>query len=239
MAKKSTALAVVEAPRETLHQIETELRELCELRDDVNAELEPEAAKAIDDQIADFVGREIRKVTSIAALLRYFRSQVAAATAEEEHARRWRDRWDGRYKRLAGMVHGVMVAMDVQKLEGATDRFRRQNNPQALEVVDTAAIPDEYMKATIRLPFTVWKDIVLAVKAEELAQMVVTSDVDAVALKKALQSTVDCHYCEGFGQKASEDGKRVENCQNCQGAGQVPKTVPGARLSRGEHLRVE
>ncbi len=238
MAKKSTALAVVEAPRETLHQIETELRELCDLRDSLDPS-EAEAIQATDEQIEAFVGREIRKVTGIAALLRYFRSQTEAAKAEEAHARKWRDRWEARYNRLATMVHGVMVAMDVQKLEGATDRFRRQNNPEATEVYDAAALPDEYLKGTIKLPYADVKWLLAAARNSSLdtSNLVITSDVDAVKLKAALQANVDCHYCQGIGEIPT--GGEVNPCQNCEGTGQVRATIPGARLTRGEHLRVE
>ncbi len=172
-------------------------------------------------------------------MLRYFRGQAEAAKAEEQHARKWRDLYDGRYNRLATMVHGVMVALGVDKLEGATDRFRRQNNPEALEVTDTLALPDEYLKTTVRLPKPVWDAIALAVKKDELAQMTVTNDVDAVKLKAALQSTVECTKCLGLGVEATHDGKDVHPCDRCGATGQVRATIPGARLTRGEHLRVE
>lgn len=238
MATKSKALALVpeEAPRETLQALMMELRELCELRDSL-LETEVEAIQATDAQIQVFVGREIRKVTSIAALLRFFRSQSTAAGVEEQHARKWRERWEARYNRLATMVHGVMVALDVPKLEGATDRFRRQQNPEALDPFDVAKIPDEYFKTTVRMPKPVWDAIALAVKADELAQMTVTNDVDAVKLKAALQATVDCKPCKGMGVIGA--GGVVQDCAACGTSGQVPATVPGARLTRGEHLRVE
>jgi hypothetical protein len=34
-------------------------------------------------------------------------------------------------------------------------------------------------------------------------------------------------------------GGEVHDCQNCGATGQVRATIPGARLTRGEHLRVE
>lgn len=244
MAKKNTAVAIIpeEAPAETLRAITLELRELCEFRDGL-PETEVDAIKACDEQIAAFVGREIRKVTSIAALLRFFGSQRSAAAIEEEQAAKWRKKWDARYNRLASMVHANMVENNLDKLEGATSRFRRQLNPEALDPFDTTAIPDEYLKVRLTMPLSEFKLLIGAMSEDGRVRLqsfrVGDNEVDAVALKKALQSTVDCHDCAGFGQKASEDGKRVESCEGCEGTGQVPKTVPGARLSRGEHLRVE
>lgn len=242
MAKKQTALAVVaepEAPRETLHLIETELRELIEFRDGL-PENEAEAIKACDEQIQQYVGREIRKVTAIAAILRWFKSQAAAAAAEEEHAAKWRKRWEARYNRLATMVHSVMVMLDVPKLEGATDRFRRQQNPEATEVYDMAAVPDVYLKATVRLSMYTWKALVKEHKLEpDPAFITVTSEVDAVKLKAALQSSVDCSMCKGVGELAIDQGKDTAACPGCAGLGQVRATIPGARLTRGEHMRVE
>ncbi len=240
MPKAKTALAVVEnePARETLHVIETELRELIDLRESFDPETEGEAIAATDTQIQAFVGREIRKVTSIAAIMRWFASQAAAAQAEEDHAALWRKRWQGRYDRLKNMVHGIMIAMELPKLEGATDRFRRQNNPEAVEVFDVATLPDEYLKATIRMPLSTWKFLIETHRLEPNPEIItVTSDVDTTKLKKALQARVECHYCLGVGERASDGG--VHACENCEGTGQVSATVPGARLSRGEHLRVE
>jgi DnaJ-class molecular chaperone len=63
--------------------------------------------------------------------------------------------------------------------------------------------------------------------------------VDNSALKKALQETMDCAQCKGTGSVASKDGGKVEDCAACAGTGTVAVVIPGARLARSEHLRLE
>src|SRR6185312_2857181 len=120
-------------PKLSLFQVEQEKLDLIQFRDECETD---EECAAVDQQIQEYVGREIRKVSGIAALLKHFKAQAAMAKAEEERAAKWRKRWEANYERLKNMVHGVMVALELPKVEGATDRFRRQKNPIALEITD-------------------------------------------------------------------------------------------------------
>jgi DnaJ-class molecular chaperone len=57
---------------------------------------------------------------------------------------------------------------------------------------------------------------------------------DTERIRDALAQRVPCKQCGGDGHRRCED-----RCPECDGAGTIPNTVPGAKLlERGEHLRV-
>ena len=193
----------------SLFKIEQEKADLICFREECETD---EERAAVDQQIQEYVGREIRKVTGIAALLKYFKAMGAVAKAEKERLAQQQAKWEGRHERLRAMVLGVMQAMNVPKLEGATDRLRRQKNPVALEITDTLQIPEQYLKATIQMPFAEWRVLLDAAAGgipfvPTATTFRVTSEVDTAAVKAAL-------LVEGG-------------------------VVPGARLVVGEHLRCE
>lgn len=234
-------------PKLSLFQIEQEMAELIAVREECESD---EERGVVDAQIQEYVGREIRKVSGIAALLKHFKSQAAIAKAEEERAAKWRKRWESSYERLKNMVHGVMMALDLPKVEGATDRFRRQKNPVSLEITDAKLIPEEYLKSKITMPFGHWKDLVKAADSRGSAsfyalnseQVTVTSEVDTAALKAALLVKIICADCKGSGgpfDLTEYGGGDKEPCPTCEGIGTVSATVPGARLTQSEHLRCE
>src|SRR6185312_11754845 len=210
-------------PKLSLFQIEQEMAELIAVREECESD---EERGVVDAQIQEYVGREIRKVTGIAALLKHFKAQAAMAKAEEERAAKWRKRWEANYERLKNMVHGVMLALDLPEVEGATDRFRRQKNPVALEITDAAAVPEQYLKATVKMSFADWKALVLlagcfgdGVEFKEIEKrFAVTSEVDSAALKAALLVRIPCKDCKG------------ETCKRCGGETTIPASVSGARL---------
>lgn len=231
-------------PKLSLFQIEQEMAELIAVREECESD---EERGVVDAQIQEYVGREIRKVSGIAALLKHFKSQAAIAKAEEERAAKWRKRWEASYERLKNMVHGVMMALDLQKVEGATDRLRRQKNPVSLEITDTAAIPERYLKATIRMSFEEWKRVTDYLGQNHVLLLrtihpVVTSEVDTVALKAVLLEKIICADCKGSGgpvDLTEYGGGDKEPCPTCGGIGTVSATVPGAKLTQSEHLRCE
>lgn len=224
----------------SLFQIEQEMAELIAVREECVTD---EERGVVDAQIQEYVCREIRKVTGIAALLKHFKAQAAMAKAEEERAAKWRKRWEANYERLKNMVHGVMLALDLPKVEGATDRFRRQKNPAALEITDAKLIPEQYLKATIKMPFAEWQRVLEALPDDfdwpdsDKPSFTVTSEVDTVAVKAACLMKVPCPECEGHGLQSVADG--AIECDTCAASGMVLAKVPGARLVQGEHLRVE
>lgn len=225
----------------TLFDIEREKAELIALREECETD---EERAAVDAAIREYVVRDVRKVSGIAALLRYFKSNAEAAKAEQERIAKIRGRWEARYGTLKAMVLAVMQHFDLPKLEGATDRFRRQKNPVALEITDTKLVEEKYLVATVTMPLADWKELVRQLPAKlagTLDHARLSSSVDTVALKAACSVMVKCEDCNGSGSVVvvSSGPDEIAVCPRCSGTTNVPATVPGARLVQGEHLRVE
>lgn len=218
----------------TLFQIEQEKVELIALREECET---LEECAAVDKQIQEYIGLEIRKVTSIAALLKYFKSQGEVAKAEQQRALNHRIRWEGRYEHLKAMVLGVMQAMELVKVEGATDRLRRQKNPVGVEITDARAIPEKFLKVTVEMPYATWKQLLgsAAGYAPAVTAYTVTSAVDMGALKAACLAAehVTHSYLNNRPQGVTDLEKyEVERLERLI-------KIPGARLVRTEHLRCE
>lgn len=231
--------AVIEAPERSLSlfQIEQEKAELIAFREECVTD---EERTAVDRQIQEYVGAEIRKVSGIAALLKFFKSNAEAAKAEQDRVAKQRAKWEGRYERLKAMVLGVMQTLEIQKVESATDRLRRQKNPVSLEVYDVTQIPEKYLNATIRMPFSGWKRLLEAAGAYAPEDgFSVNSEVDSSAIKAELQKHVQCPACKGDPIDAAGGRLPTVVCEVCRGEKTVPASVPGARLTQGEHLRIE
>ncbi len=188
--------------RLSLYDIEHEMADLVLFRDECQTD---EERAACDQQIAEYAQREVRKVTNIAALYRYFRAHENTAKAEQERIAKQRQKWERAAERVKALVLGVMQSLEIPKLESATDRFRRQKNPVALEITDAKLIPEQYLKATVRMPFETWKELIGDDWVFNPDFVSVTSEVDTAAVKAALATG----------------------------------EVPGARLTQGEHLRIE
>lgn len=155
--------------------------------------------------------------------------------------------WTARRDRVRDVAHEVMIAMELQKVEGAADRLRRQKNPAALEVYDVLAIPDQYLKVTVKMSLREWKRLRSMIPdiqtRTDLPEMDVMTEVENAALKKVLLAKSVCPKCKGVGEVAQ--GVEVWPCDGCNGpagegaTGLVETVVPGARLTWGEHLRLE
>jgi len=104
----------------TLYNIETELLDLVRLREDTT---EPEELAAIDTQIAEYVGREVRKVDGIASLLREFERRAEIDRAEAKRISKRAQQWARREARLREMVTSVMEATGQKRIEGQHSSF--------------------------------------------------------------------------------------------------------------------
>lgn len=169
------------APNLTLMQIETELLELCQLRDELAAEVQVSeegaaernaALEAVDAQIEAYVQREVQKADNIAGFLRECKGRAAALKAEEERLRAKRKRWEENEQRVKDRVAEVL-AMQVdpqaiaaahqnqvlKRVNGRTSELKLCKSPGSVEVTDMSLLPDQYKSVTVTLPLSRWEDV--------------------------------------------------------------------------------
>lgn len=214
-------------PRLSLFQIEAELLQLIDAREDAlermsmvddsppNASEESCLAAAgmaeeiatINGLIKQYIGREIRKVDGIAFAIKEHEARAVARVKAAEELKASADRDAETAKRIKAMVLEVMQEFGEKKLPGRLFTITRQGNGgvQALTIAQPDLVPLQAKCITIELSAWVWEAF-----AEEFSgryRVVAESHPDA----RFIRETID----RGIG-------------------------VPGCKLEeRGEHIRIK
>lgn len=221
-------------PRLSLFQIEAELLELVEQRQDAMERLDallavqddPEAVdarneipvveaeiRACDGLICDYLKREVKKVDGIAFAVKEYtaKSEAKAKAAAELKASADRDAETA--KRIKAMVLEVMQEFGEKKLPGRLFTITRQGNggQQALTIAQPDLITDLYRTVTVTIPLMTWREIVQRANEGILAGRLLTTAVTDGFDNSRLRATL-------------KDGDGV----------------PGAKLEPlGEHIRIK
>lgn len=135
----------------SLYQIENELCELIDLREQTAPESDERIA--CDRCIAEYFARELDKVDGVRAFAKHC-ELVARAAKEEAEAQTKRQRvWEDRLKWLKSYLLDTLVLTGRTKLEGRTGVIRRQNNGGKLPVIVSQPdmVPTSMCRGTIRL----------------------------------------------------------------------------------------
>lgn len=141
----------------SLFQIESELLDLLRFREDIeqDAEITPAEQKAsleaCDQQIRDYVTREVQKVDGITAYLRECSARAAALKAEEARIKELRQGWEARHDRLESTVIRVMQSIGKKVIEGAQSTLALKKNPASCDVRQPELLPDQYKRVTVTL----------------------------------------------------------------------------------------
>lgn len=222
------------APRLTFAEIEIELAELLAFREIAET---PEEAQAIDQQIGEYIKREVEKVDGIRRYVRLCRAMTGAAKAEAQSQAQRAKMWEAREEQVKTICRGVMEALGRTRVDGATGYLLLKGNGgvQPLEVTDATLVPNVLKNAVIAMNYSDWLDLERAMskhfpKTWGLINPKVEAFVDGESVRKVLGSS--CPICEGKGQA------REQICPDCDGSGKMK--VPGARLNpRGSHVEVK
>ena len=107
---------------------------------------DPDEHAALTLEFQSLLDRELQKVDNVDFVFRMM-DRMAEHAADE--SRRWSERKqaiEGRKRRLTEYVIRCMQQADLTQIEGAGVKFYLAQSPAAVEIVDEAAIPDEYRK---------------------------------------------------------------------------------------------
>ncbi len=227
----------------TLSAIESTLSQLLDLRDQAETEGNSEAVTVIDQQIQEYFVVEVKKVDSIANAYRTFAHYGATARAEAERLHDRARKFEKVCERIKAWAQYAMERNDKKRLDSPLNTLRVQANGglQPLEVYDPMAVPLEMKQVTITMRASDWMwlkecgDIDTHACTREYSERV---EPDSEAIRDALKKRHKCPECDGVPFHPQKPGKGY--CARCEGKGDIPDTVPGARLlERGRHLRIE
>lgn len=257
----------------TLYQIEEGLLQLLQLRDDVADEVrvtpEDEAERsqaldAMDEEIAEYVAREVVKCDNIAGLIRECHQRAETLKAEEKRIAGLRKRWEDREQRVKDRAAEVMamqapkgVTEDdwrqkiaaatqgtvLKRITGKSSELKLCKSLGSVEVTDTTLLPLELKHVTIEISGEAWAQFTALLNdaagqvLRDLRHSSIVMSPDKRAIGAVLKSKKSCERCNGMLTDPGYDVARA--CVVCGGSGTVPGTVPGARLIQDSvHLRL-
>jgi hypothetical protein len=157
----------------SLYQIKTELLDLMRFREDVaqDADLTPQEQKAsleaIDQQITEYVHREVAKVDGIASYLRECETRAAVLKAEAKRIHEQAAAWEARHDRLEAVTLRVMQQTGATLLEGANSTFKVKKNPPSVDVAQPELVPTPYNRMTVTMSQSMFHRIVVALDKQQ------------------------------------------------------------------------
>jgi hypothetical protein len=136
----------------------------------LDALTDPEAdipAEVVADTLEGLEGELQEKAVNVAKFMRNMEAMSQAIKEAEAQMARRRKAIEGRVKCLKDYLKENMEACGISKIESPWFRLAVQKNPAAVDVVDEAALPDEFK------------------------EQVVTVKIDKAAIRDALKAGVD------------------------------------------------
>ena len=210
-------------PPLTLHGILEDVQQLEQARDEAEAEGDAAAVSAIEQEFSRYLDSHVlaKKIDGIAA---WIRECDACADRMEAEGKRMLERashWRARRDRVKASTLYAMQSHGLKAIESAGNRLRVHGNGglQPIEV-RTAALPQKYMDATVRIPVDALLELVDAMRDTRLSRVV-------PAWMPPLMRAVSDSAWEPANGRIRE-------------ALRTGEVVPGAKLlERGAHLVVD
>ncbi len=232
----------------SLHNIETDLRELALEREEAES---ADVVAMIDAEIQRYIEAEIRKCDGIAdfcvhldALQKDIDGEIKRLQARQYKVKRTLDR-------IKDTVKFVMAGMPwkegkPRKIEGVrhTISLRGNGGKQAVVVTDESLVPDAFKRVTITVDLEIAHYMRVASSSWKYKNQLWDS-LDAGKPEVSLSRISDelnkpCIQCEGTGERKVFESDTVVSrvkCPECAGTGK--QSVPGARLEeRGESVHI-
>lgn len=202
-------------PNLTLYGIETQLMELLNFRESIldDPDMTPSDQKdslaAIDQQIAEYIRAEVKKVDGIAGYLREFEAREAAEAEEIERLERRKRMWKTRRENLTKMVIEIMQATKQTRIDGRHSVLQLAKNPPSVEVAQENLVPSEYRRAKVTMPADLFIKLLVSAgpanDARVTAEATINYETDKIKVKTALKSGDGVPGC-----RLRTDGVRLE-----------------------------
>lgn len=164
----------------------------------------------LDETILQYVRAEVQKVDGIARILRRFDLFREEAKTESARVKRKEKQWENKYDHLAGIVISALNEVGKKKVETATNRLRIQKNSAASVKLEPGA-ETKIPSGLYRVNITMPGDL-----WDDILDTMTAEDRGMVKVTAELNLSL-------VAAKLKAD----------------PESVEGAKLEKGEHLRVE
>ena len=171
-----TALAIVPSPAVTaapLYAIEEYLAALIETAELVPPDQEQEFRAEFELALSTAVEKRDR----VGQFMVHLEQQIDFAKFEIERLRQRRTLYEHALERLERYVVGTIEHLGrdgkgkYSRLEGKTITFSLRACPPSVEVTDESAIPAEHKVLTLKLPATLWEELLDSIDLEQRANV--------------------------------------------------------------------
>lgn len=130
----------------TLYQLTYNYREALDALTDPEADLPIEA---VNDTLEALEGELEDKAVNVAKFLRNMEATAKAIKEAEAEMARRRKTLENRVNWLKGYLKGSMEACGISKIECPYFKLSIQKNPPAVNILDEAAIPEQYKEQVV------------------------------------------------------------------------------------------
>ena len=184
-----TALAIVPSPAVTaapLYAIEEYLAALIETAELVPADQEQEFRAEFELALSTAVEKRDR----VGQFMVHLEQQIDFAKFEIERLRQRRTLYEHALERLERYVIGTIEHLGRDgkgrfgRLEGKTITFSLRACPSSVEVTDESAIPSEHKVVTLKLPATLWEELLDSIDIEQRASVLAQVRTPEVSIDK-------------------------------------------------------
>jgi hypothetical protein len=193
-----TALAIVPSPAVTagpLYAIEEYLAALVETAELVPADQEQEFRAEFESALSTAVEKRDR----VGQFMVHLEQQIDFAKFEIERLRQRRTLYEHALERLERYVIGTIEHLGRDgrgkycRLEGKTVTFSVRACPPSVEVTDEPAVPAEYKALTLKLPETLWEQLLDTIDVDQRAEVLAEVrnpevSVDKRSVKAAIEA---------------------------------------------------
>lgn len=213
------AKATPEAPPTTsitLFGVEESLEALLNSQDLVPEEQEAEYQKAV----AESLDKAVDKREHVGQMILYCQDKQAVCEREIKRLEGHKKTFALVEQRVSNMALGVILTLGkdekdkFRRLQGHTLTLSAAKNPDAVEVTDEDAVPDDYKIIAPKLPMSAWRKLLELIYGEDLR---IISDDQTV---NELRAAVDCakenasvSISKSAIKEALEAGKEVNGAQ--------------------------
>ena len=139
-----------------IYQIPSELREIEEALELTSGELTPE----IEQRLDEFKKSSAQSFTYMANLIDEYDTAEQKLKERAKELTEMAKQKSATRARLSQYVLDTLTEMGQKKLQFDTVTIRRQNNPEGIEVVDEAVVPNKYKVVDCRLRKTIHDEMV-------------------------------------------------------------------------------
>jgi hypothetical protein len=171
----------------SLYQIETDLQAFV----DSEALVPEEQLALFQAEFAAKTREAVVKRTKCIMAIQHLEGQIAHARSEENRIAAWRGSLESGLARFKDYLVRCIELSGQKKVEADNGSLAIQANPESVEITDATLIPDEFVTVTVKMPATVYRQLLEVALVDDLPRNTLldaTFNPSKSAIKEAIKA---------------------------------------------------